>query len=294
MLAYLRRAVADIRDNGFISSVTVVTIGLLATMIGAFALFLDNAGQFVDSWKKGVRLMAYFSPGTDDAAVSDLMERIRKLKDVREVEFISKEDALEILRLQFKRRESLLDNLDENPLPDAFEIEAGEAGSGKVLEFERIEELAVQIEALAGIDQVEYGQQWFGRFSAVFDMFRLVGYSMGILFVAAAVLIVANTTRLVIYTRREELRIMRLVGAYDGFIKIPFYLQAMIQGAAGALFGIAVLYAGYSYALSSMEAGFSMIEVRFLSVRGCAFMVMAIIFLGWFGCFVSLRKHLKI
>jgi cell division transport system permease protein len=294
MLAYLRRAVLDIRDNGLISSVTIVTIGLLAMMVGAFALFLDNAGQIVDSWKKGVRLMAYLSSGADEAAVSDLRERIGKIKDVREIEFVSKQDALEILRKQFGRRESLLDNLDENPLPDAFEISAGDADSGKVPDFKRIEEMAVEIEALAGIDQVEYGQQWFGRFSAVFDLFRFIGCSMGGLFVAAAVLVVANTVRLVIYTRREELRIMRLVGAYDGFIKIPFYLQAMIQGAAGALFGISVLYAGYSYALSSMEAGLSIIEFRFLSVKACSIIVVSSVFVGWFGCCVSLRQHLKI
>ena len=294
MIDHLRRAAGDIWDNGFVSAITFVTIGLLVMMVGAFALFLDNTGQIVDSWKKGVRLMAYLAPGIDGESSSAIRDRILKMKNVRKVRFISKEEALESLRQQLKRRDSLLDGLEGNPLPDSFEIETSHGDGFETTGFGPAEDLALAVEALEGIDEVEYGKQWFGRFSAVFELFRFLGFAMGGIFVLAAVLIVANTIRLVIYTRREELRIMRLVGACDEFIKYPFFFQAMMLAAAGALAGLAGLYAGYAYGAATMEAGFSIVEVRFLSWRACATIVGASMFLGWSGCYLALRQYLDI
>ena len=239
-------------------------------------------------------MMAYLNPGLDRDAVSQVGEKIRNIKDVRQARFISKHQALDILREDLKRRDSLLDNLDENPLPDAFEIVAGANGSRDAPGLKELEALAVKIESFPEIEEVEYGQQWLDRFTAVFQLFRLIGFSMGGVFVLAAVLIVANTIRLVIYTRREELRIMRLVGACDGFIKMPFYIQGIIQGLAGSLSGIAVLYAGHAYLNSTVEEGFLVIDIRFLSLNACAIIVAAGMLLGWFGCFISLKQFLKL
>ena len=142
MIDYLRRAAGDIWDNGFVSAITFVTIGLLVMMVGAFALFLDNTGQIVDSWKKGVRLMAYLAPGIDDKSASEIRDRILGMKNVRQVRFISKEEALESLRQRLKRRESLLEGLEENPLPDALEIETGTGGGFEATGFGTLEDLA--------------------------------------------------------------------------------------------------------------------------------------------------------
>jgi cell division transport system permease protein len=109
--------------------------------------------------------------------------------------------------------------------------------------------LAAEIQSFSEVDQVEYGQQWLERFSSIFDLFRLIGFVMGGIFVVAAIFIIANTIRLVIYTRRDELQIMRLVGAYERFIKIPFYLQGIIQAGLGALIGIVILLVGFIFGI---------------------------------------------
>jgi cell division transport system permease protein len=293
MTSYVKRAITDIRDNGFVSSVTIITIGLLVLMVSTFILFLDNAGRIMEDWKKGIRIMAYLKSDITDEAIDVLMKKIQKTDGVEDARFISKQQALELLKEHMDHQGSILDNLEDNPLPNAFEIITASGSHDNALTFQQVEVLAGEIKKNSEVDQVEYGQQWLERFSTVFDLFRLVGFAMGGIFVVAAIFIIANTIRLVIYTRQDELQVMRLVGAYDKFIKIPFYLQGFIQAGLGSLIGILILYAGYVYLVFSVEKGFLMIDVYFLSLKACMIIVASSMFLGMLGCFVSLTTYLK-
>lgn len=292
MTLYLKKAIKDIGDNGFVSSVTIITIAFLVLMVSTYILFLDNAGRIMDNWRKGIRVMAYLKSGITDEVLDVLMKKIQEMDGVEEVRFISKQQALDILKEQMNQRDSILDNLEENPLPDALEIITGRGSSNIALNFNQVELLATEIKTFSEVDQVEYGQHWLERFSSVYDLFRLIGFAMGGIFIVAAIFIIANTIRLVIYTRQDELQIMRLVGAYDAFIKIPFYLQAIIQAGLGSLIGIMVLYAGYAYLASSVEKGLLMINVYFLSSKACMIIVASSMLLGMLGCFVSLKQFL--
>ena len=162
--------------------------------------------------------MAYLKSGTSEAALSDLKERIQSIQQVQTSKFIQKDEALAQLKAQMRRQASLFENLKENPLPDAFEIRMVPSVHG----VETIEALALQIESLPEVEEVEYGQRWLGQFTNVINLFRLVGYALAGLFFMAALFIVANTIRLILYSRRQEIEVMRLVGSTDGFIKAPF------------------------------------------------------------------------
>ncbi len=293
MFLFVKRALKDIVENGFVSSITMVIIGLIILIVSTFLLFLDNTDRAIRDWKRGIRIMAYLQPGTTAEDFSEIEKTIRKLKMVNKVRFISKDEAFAVLKKQLNRQDSLLDNLSENPLPDAFEIQIISNSPGKGPDLEEIEIVALKIESISGVQQVEYGQKWIGRFSAVLDLFRLVGFAMAGLFVMAGVFIIANTIRLVLYTRQDELEIMRLVGASQWFIKTPFYIQGIIQGGLGALAGVLVLYFGYQYLTASDQQGLSFINIRFLSINTCLSIVIGSMILGWFGCYLSLKQFLK-
>jgi cell division transport system permease protein len=278
-------------DNLFISIVTMMTIALSILIASAAGLLFANAGDVMDGWKKGIRIMAYIKPDIGEEKLENLQQGIMAMDGIKAIKFISKQSALEDLKSQMKRQLSLIDNLDINPLPDAFEIYM----DPETQTFERIETLAARVSVLPGIDDVEYGQAWIGRFTQVFNLFKFIGITMGVLFFMVTVFIISNTIRLALYSRRDEIDIMRLVGATDAFIKIPSYIAGVIQGAVGGISGLIVLYMGYLAISANIEKNFSsyVVHIRFLSADVVLWIIVYSIFVGWLGCFLSLKQFLK-
>ncbi len=291
MIIYSKRAIKDILDHRFLSVTTIVTIAVSVLIAGAFALFLMNANDIMNSWKKGIRVMAYLKPDIPEINIGELKRRIQGMKGVRDVQFISKNEALQRLKSQMKRQPSLLENLKENPLPDAFEIRLSESFQNR----DSVEMLAERLNSLVQVEDVEYGQIWLGRFMSIINLFRLTGYAMGGLFFLAAVFIVANTIRLVLYSRREEVEIMRLVGATDGFIKAPFYIEGLIQGVLGGMIGLTVLFVIFILVSLNVEQGLTagLFTIRFLSPGAFCGILVCSMFVGWLGCYLSLKQFLR-
>ena len=291
MIIYYKRAIKDILDHRFLSTVTIVTIAIAILIASAFALFFVNANAIVNSWKKGIRIMVYLEPNSSEIKIDDIKGKIESMKGVKNVRFISNKEALEQLKNQMKRQSSLLDDLQENPLPDAFEVRLTDDFQSQ----DKVETLADRLESLSQVNEVEYGQVWLGRFTNLLNLFRLTGYAMGTLFFVATVLIVANTIRLVLYSRREEVEIMRLVGATDGFIRAPFYIEGLIQGALGGIVGLAALFVLFVFISSNVDKGLtsSLFAIRFLSWEAFLGILICSMFVGWMGCFLSLKQFLK-
>ncbi|MBC2712979.1 MAG: ABC transporter permease [Desulfosarcina sp.] len=291
MTFYTQRAIKDILENRFLNAVTIVTIALSVLIISAFGLFFLNAQDMFNAWKKGVRIMVYLVPGTSDAQRLDTRYRLQTISGIQSIRFISKDDALELMKERMRRQTSLLDNLRENPLPDAFEVTlVTESNSPEKIEF-----LSQRIEGLPSVSEVEYGQQWIERFANFFNLFKLAGYGMGAMFFMATVFIAANTIRLVLYSRREEIHIMRLVGATDNFIKVPFYLEGLIQGFSGSLIGLGILYTAFSAIGTQFEQTLSaeMVSIRFFSMGVCAAITGGGMTTGLLGSFFSLKQFVK-
>ena len=291
MILKYKRAIQDILDHRFLNIVTIITIAISILIVSAFALFFVNANEIINSWKKGIRIMAYLKPDAPEIKIPELKRKIQHIGGIQDVRFISKNEAFQQLKKQMRRQSSLFENLKENPLPDAFEIRLIASSQNQ----EKVEMLATRLESLPQVDEVEYGQRWLGRFTNFFNLFRLTAYVMGGLFFMAALLIVANTIRLVLYSRREEIEIMRLVGATDRFIKAPFYIEGLIQGAFGGIIGLAALFVTFMFISLSVKQGLSpgLFTIRFLSPGAFCGIILGSTFVGWIGCYLSLKQFLK-
>jgi cell division transport system permease protein len=291
MTFFLKKALKDISENRLLNGVAVITIALSVLIVSAFGLFYINANELLTSWKSGIRVMIYLSPSANAETISETKLTLETMAGVQYVAFVDKESALEIFRQQLKGQSSLLDNLKENPLPDAFELHL----TPDTRSEGRVEALAKQIEALEAVTEVEYGQQWMGSMLSVLNLFRFAGYAMGGLFFMAAVFIVANTIRLILYSRREEVEIMRLVGATDGFIQAPFFIEGLLQGLAGAVFGLGILFMSYLFIASNIGQDYfgSSFKIQFFPFGTCSLIVIASMLIGWIGCYLSLKQFLK-
>ncbi len=230
-LAYfVRRAVDALRRGPFVALVAVGTIFVAVLVTGLFGAVLSGAERLLDAWGGEVQISVYLRPGADLEAARAAAEGIAA---GRAVEAVTSRTALQRLKASLGDEAGVLEGVGEQALPASVEVRA----PGITLEGARL--LASQLEAVPGAAEVDYGNAWLERLETFLRRARLVGLVlMGALSVATAVL-VANTLRLAVYARRDEIEIMKLVGATDGFVGTPFLIEGLLQGLLGA--GMAVL-----------------------------------------------------
>lgn len=291
MTHFLKKALADIRSNRFLNLITIITISLSILVVSVFMLFFENASRVIESWNQGGRAMVYLENEFQLEMLPDLQKQIQALGNIDDIVFISKAQALEKVKKDMSSKNNFLKTLKDNPLPDALEIKMASYDS-----FEGVEKFAQRIKAIELVEDVEYGQGWLGKFLNIFNLFKITGYAMCSLFFLIALFITANTVRLAFYSRSLEVEIMRLVGATETFIKAPFYLEGLIQGFLGGIIGLVVLWVTFlmiSSGIAQDLASYVYFDIRFLSVKTLLIIVFSSTFLGWFGCFLSLRQILK-
>lgn len=291
MIRFIKKALADIRSNRFLNVITIMTISLSILVVSVFMLFFENASRVLESWNQGGRAMVYMDSRFTPDILPQVESRLKNLEGIEGVAFISKTQALERLQKEMGSKTEFFATLKENPLPHALEVTMGSFSS-----FDRVRELAARIEGLDMVDSVEYGQGWLGRFLKLFNLFKMTGYAMCSLFLLIALFITSNTVRLAFYSRKTEVEIMRLVGATEGFIKTPFYVEGLLQGFLGGALGLLILLAGFTALSSGITqnlGSYVYIDIRFLSWQAMAVIMFSSTFLGWFGCYLSLKQILK-
>jgi cell division transport system permease protein len=287
----VQRALIDMASNRYLHAVCVVTIALSVFIVSAFALFYINVTDFLDAWKKGIRVIVYLNDGVSPQDRTELISAVGKFDGVAQIGFVSKEAALKDLKEKIGQQSALLEGIDVNPLPDSLEIIL----SGVSRKLGDLENLANNIRALPHVQDVEYAQKWLSRFTGVYNLFQVTGLVLAAIFFTATLLIVANTIRIIMYTRRKEIEIMRIVGADEAFIKHPFYIESLLQGFLGGGIGLLLLYISFRMTMSKVEqdAMFSAFEITFIPATFLLAIVACSMIIGWLGCYFSIRKFLK-
>lgn len=291
MTRSIKKALADIRSNRFLNFITIITISLSILVVSVFTLFFENATRMIQEWNQGGRVMVYLEPDFSISDLPGLEADIRALGGIEALTFISRDQALEKLKKEMSDRSGFFDSLKKNPLPHALEVRMQRFDT-----YEQVTAFAGRIQALDPVESVEYGQDWLGRFLNIFHLFKTTGYAMCGLFLLIALFITANTVRLAFHSRELEVEIMRLVGATESFIKTPFYVEGAIQGFLGGILGLSILLAAFLSISSGMArnpAVRAMIDIRFLSPEAVLILISSSTFLGWFGCYLSLKQILK-
>lgn len=288
MIRAIVRGLRDLWTHRFLNLLAIITLGLATVIVGAFLLFFVNASATLAAWSEGIRIIVYLDDGVPRRRAEAIGGTIRGLPSVAEVRFIPREAGLDRLREQLGKQAGLLDDLNENPLPDAFEVRADRPFD----DDGTLRRLAGRIAVLPGVADVAYGRKWLETFFRVHRLFRLVGSAMAVLFTGAAIFFVATTVQMILYARRDEIEILWLVGATEGFIRGPFYVQAFIGGAAGGGLGLFALYQAFRF-LSDRVARTvppGLLELRFFSLDTSAAIVAGCMGVAWLGCYLSFRR----
>lgn len=250
-----RAAVRGLRASPVPTAVSVVTIAVTLVLVGAFALLVENMQALVQRVGSDLRVSVYLEDDLARAEIESLAERVRAAGGVESVETISKQEALRRFEAGVGSRTGLLEALEENPLPASLEITLAPEERTP----EGIRRLAASLDGLRGVNEVAYGHEWVEGYARAVELVRGLGMVLGAVFALAAVLIVANTIRLAIYARRDEIEILTLVGASRSFVSAPFLLEGLIQGMLGAGLALVLLYGLFRLVLPGLEAGVELV-----------------------------------
>jgi cell division transport system permease protein len=238
----LGEALRDLRRAGRLAVSAILLITLSLAALGAFWLLSSNMSEAVAQFRERVKLIVYLKREPSTAEAQALVERVRAMPGVAAARYVGKAEALGTLRQVLGKDAAVADSLPQNPLPASLEITP--TADGATLEGSRA--LVTRLTALPETEEVGGGVEWMERFAQGQRLLWLFALGVGALLAVAAIFTVTTATTLVLHARRDEMEIMRLVGAPEHVVRLPLLLQGMMQGLLGAMLAIWVLLAGYA------------------------------------------------
>lgn len=279
----LREAAAAFRRAPVLTGLAAAMVGLALFVVGLFGLAAFNLSEALKEIESRVEVVAYLRDDMRTAELELAHRELALLPEVHEVRFVSKDMALENARRDLPDLRDVFADLVVNPLPASLEIRL-RAGY-------RNREAVEQVSALAGsypfVEEVTYGREWVEKIFALRRIAAVAVAVLGSAFAAVAALIIGTALKIAVFARRDEIYIMRLVGARDGFIRLPFLLEGAMAGLLGGALAALLTYLTFRvvYALLFDLAWIPFAWVLAGLAAGAAFGVLASGF--------SVRRHLR-
>ena len=282
---FLREMGANLRRNPLMSLAAITTVSLSLGILGGAFLVALNLDALAQREAHKVELCAFLGAQSSAAEQDQIRRRIAALPEVIQVSFVSSEEALR--RLEKQLGKELLQGLPGNQMQPSFEV--------KTQTLEQIIPTARAIQDLEGVLEVFCGQHIIRRLKRIVRGIQMAGLGGLILLGLATSGIINNTIRLTILARRQEIRIMQLVGATNWFIRMPFLLEGMAHGLLGSLLAIALLLGGYQrLALGVNASSFFRLVNDSILLQGFAVTLIGLgILYGMAGSLISTSRFLR-
>jgi cell division transport system permease protein len=293
LFGFARSALRGIVASPATSSVAVVTIGVTLVLVGAFLLLVSNMERVLDEFGDALHVTAFLSADVSLAQQRELATRAGAIEGVEAVGVVTPTEALERFRRGVGRGASLLEGLSENPLPASLEITLAPDHRSA----EGLERVANALRGAGGIEDLASGQDWVEGYLRAVALVRGVGWGLATILALATLLIVSNTIRLAVLSRRDELEILSLVGASRAFVNTPFLLEGIVVGAVGGAIALLLLFGLYQLVLPGFEFGLEVVlggtTPRFFSGAESCWLVGAGSALGLFGAGAALASETR-
>jgi len=288
-------------------ALNLVSIGMIASslfLLGVFLLTTVNLQEMIRKFEERVKISVFLRDGLNKERREALKKKISLLVGVKEVIYISKEEALQIFSEDLRDWAELLGSLETNPLPASFQIILKEEFKSP----EKMAQLVKQISSLEGVEDIEYGERWITPINRWIRIILLADFFLLVMACLSSILVVSHTIRLTIAARRETIGVMKLVGARDGFIRRPFLIEGLFQGLSGSTLAALLLYLCYRFILFEASQLFSLegetekklllfqnrgLSIQFLPNQWIIWFILGGAILGLVGSGWAIRGFLK-
>ena len=278
----LREALAAYRRTPLLAALSVVAIAFALFVIGLFGLTAFNIRRAIEKVEEKVEIVAYLTDETTPAQLQGAQQEIRALPQVAALRHVTKTEALATAMAEMEEFKDVFSDLDNNPLPASFEVSM-KPGSRSP---EQVERVAKRIQAYPFVEDVRYGRDWLNTIYTLRRIAAGVAMVIGGAFALVAAIVIATAVRITVFARREEIGIMRLVGATDGFVQRPFLLEGLMSGLLGGVVAALLTYATYRV------LGSTMFRVEWLPSEWIVMVVIAGTAFGLLSSLVAVRRHL--
>jgi cell division transport system permease protein len=266
------------------NTIAVIIMGLSLLILVVFLVVTLNMASLIDKTSEEMRLFVYLDDGLEQEVAQDIQRKLLGFRGIEEVSFISKDEALIDFREILGEESDLLDDLVENPLPDAFRVKPKQG----YITSEFLASIAAATEDWEGVEEVRYGKKWFERGERLAKGIYIIDLAFGLIIFLSVIFVIYNTVRLTVLHRRTTIDVMKLVGATNAFIRVPFILEGALQGVAASLIAIALLTAIYTFSSKYLPG---LVFMRYNALIG---FVIFCAMLGAVGSYSAMRRFLKL
>lgn len=289
----LKQGIVNIFRNKWYSLASLATITTCLLMFGVFYCIVSNFQYIIKTAQEGVAVSVFFKDDISDEQLVKIGDLISKRTEVSKVEYISAEEAWATFSKEVLGEYA--DSYTENPLEDCANYQV------YLKDISKQKTLVTYIESIEGVREV---QQSLLTANTLTGINRLIAYiSMGIILIllAVSVFLISNTVTIGISVRKEEISIMKYIGATDFFVRSPFVIEGMLIGAAGAGIPLLIIYVLYDKIINFVVEKFWVLKdiLKFLTVDQVFTTLIPValvigIGIGFFGSFVIVRKHIRV
>ena len=275
-----REALTASRRAPLLSALGIVTIAFSLFAFGLFGLVAINIRKALEQVSERVEVRAFLSDSADIEGVAAAMKDVGEFPEVLRVDYVSKEAALDRAR---KEMGEFADVFEAGVLPASIEVHLRPGNRGPAT----VKSVADRIRTYHFVDDVRYGEEWVEKLYKLRNIATVAGITLGAAFAAVAVIIIGATIRMTVLARAKEISIMRLVGATDMFIRMPFLIDGLVKGVLGGLLALLLVWiTNRVINVYFIDTIFFDRQMMFVGVIGGALM-------GVLGSLVSVGRHLR-
>ena len=289
----LRQGVRNLFRNKWFTLASIATISACLFLFGLFYAIVVNFQHIVRSAEEGVSVTVFFDEGIEDIRIQQIGESIRKRPEVANIIFISAEEAWDSFKKEYLGEYA--DGFTENPLADSanYEIYLNDVSMQSAL--------VTYLEAMDGVRLVNRSELAATTLTGVNALIAYVSVGIIAILFAVSVFLISNTVTIGITVRKEEINIMKYIGATDFFVRSPFVIEGMMIGAIGASIPLGIIYTLYNIVLEYVLVRFPMLAdlLSFLTVDEIFHVLIPVslgigVGIGFLGSIVTVRKHLRV
>ncbi|MBV9121090.1 MAG: ABC transporter permease [Chloroflexi bacterium] len=287
LLFALNSALAHVRRNKLMSTFSITTTTVMLLMLGSFLVVIASLNVTLKALETKIDVVAYIKDSADPAQIANLRDNLSRNADVASVAYVSKDEALARMKQTLGDKAQLLAQVKGNPLPASLEVQLRFAtsapGVAEMLAHESI------------VEDVDYKRDVVQRLLAITNFLRIAGVIIVAGLAVIALFIIVNTTRIAMYARRQEIEIMKLVGATDWFVRWPFIFEGMFLGLVGSMVTTTLIAAGYEPMLERVSGLLTFLPLAFdpdFLPKLLGLLVASGVAIGALGSYISVRRFL--